>query len=92
MNFLRAIPYPIVLWIFMLAIGAAAAQAGMQETRPIEYIAGTLMAIFVATRDHYEPDWQGWVLLFLGPLGWLVAFWRRFNALERRRQEIQAAR
>jgi hypothetical protein len=87
-NLLKAAGFAVVLYLFAVGFGSFADEIGT-DPRLIEYVVGTPLAIFVATRERYRPDWQGWFLLFLGPWGWLVAFWRRFNQLDRMRRAPQ---
>ena len=90
MNFLKSVGFAVVLWLLAAGVGGGVAKANPAlDQRAVEYIVGTVAAILVATRERYDPDWQGWVLLFLGPLGWVVAFWRRFNQLDRRRAQAR---
>jgi hypothetical protein len=72
----------------MLLISLATAIAGLVASalldvddsgqQILEVVTGVVLTFLVVRRGGYKLDWWGWIfIVFLGPLGWFIALWRR---------------
>ena len=81
-NFLRALGWTVIVFLVSAFVGGIIVNQ-LPATPPINplWAIGAILTLLLALRGGYRPDWQGWVLLLLGPIGWLIMLWRRANQL-----------
>ena len=79
MNVLKAFVLAASLFVIL---GVIAATVSRDYAGPIVWLGGAGLLYALTARDGYRYDASSWVLLFLGPIGWFMLLWRRWNRLE----------
>ena len=73
-------------WMLLISLATAlvglvaSTLLGLDESvqQILEVVAGVVLTFVVVRRGGYKLDWWGWIfIVFLGPVGWFIALWRR---------------